>query len=204
MGVLVWPAVVLILGLVALFIFKKPLERLIDRTQKVSKSDLETGQAIQRASEQTPVSKANELLKEFDNALLVKREAEIREWLDKAQFPPGGDRERVLIRHLAGLTVIMIFEKIYFQIWGSQIAVLQFLNSSGPTGVQPDFLRPWFEQAAAREPEAYTGDTLERWLSFLESFFLITRAGNNVVITLEGREFLKYIIHQRYTLYKRG
>jgi len=117
---------------------------------------------------------------------------------------PGPDRERVLIRHLAGLMVVMMFERVYSLIWGSQIGVLQFLNSAGPAGVSAEFLRPWFDQAVAREPDAYAGDTLERWLSFLESNALISRQGSNWVITLEGREFLKYIIQQGYVLHKRG
>lgn len=204
MNFLAWPAVALILCLVAIFTFKKPLERLIDRTQKVGKSGLETSQAIQTDSEQHTVSKAEQLLKEFDNALLAKREAEIQQWLEQAQLPTGGDRERVLLRYLAGLSIVTTFEKIYSLIWGSQIGVLQFLNSAGQVGVEPEFLRPWFEQAAAREPETYAGDTLERWLGFLESNLLIAKAGPNVVITLEGREFLKYLIHQGYNLYKRG
>ena len=51
---------------------------LLIRTQKVSKSGIETGQAIQAASEQKLVSKADQLLKEFNNALLVKRETELQ------------------------------------------------------------------------------------------------------------------------------
>ena len=74
---------------------------------------------------------------------------------------PGPDRERVLIRHLAGLMVVMMFERVYSLIWGSQIGVLQFLNSAGPAGVSAEFLRPWFDQAVAREPDAYAGDTLD-------------------------------------------
>jgi hypothetical protein len=204
MELLAWPGVALVLGLVAIFTFRKSLERLIDRTQKVGRAGIEAGQAIQQAGEQKPVSTADELLKDFDNALLVKREAEIRTMLDGAKLPSGGDRERVLIRYLAGASLTMTFETVYARIWGSQISALQFLNEAGANGVDSDLLKPWFEQAAAREPQAYAGDTLERWLGFLESFSLIAKSGSVVVITLEGREFLKYVIHQGYTLYKRG
>jgi len=188
---------------VAIFTFKKPLERLIDRTQKVSKAGLETAQEIKEAGRQQAVSKAEELLKEFDNSLLVKREDDIRQWLEKAELADGGERERVLIRHLAGLSLITQFERIYSLIWGSQIGVLQFLNSA-PAGVESESLHPWFEQAAAREPEALANDTPDRWLGFLESASLIMTVDGRVVITLEGREFLKYVIHQGHTLYKRG
>jgi hypothetical protein len=204
MEFLAWPVVALILGLVGMFSFKKPFERLIDRTQKVSKAGIEAGQAIQQTAEQKPVSTADELLKDFDNALVLKREAEIRQMLDNAKLPSGGDRERVLIRYLAGASLIMTFETVYSRIWGGQIGLLEYLNSAGSEGVAVPVLRSFFDGGAAREPSMYAGDTFERWLGFLESFSLILRRGESMSITLEGREFLKYIIQQGYSIYKRG
>jgi len=204
MNYLAWPLVVFILGIITIITFKKSIERLIDRTQKVSKSGLETSQTIQIIGDKHTLSKAEQLLKEFDNALIVKMEHEIVEWLEKAEVKSSDEREKVLIRYLAGLTVTALFEKVYSLIYGSQIGVLQFLNSAGSKGVEINFIQPWFEQAAAREPEWYSGDTPDRWLSFLEVYQLITKTNTNIVITLEGREFLKYIIHQGYSLYKRG
>jgi hypothetical protein len=204
MELIVWPAIVLILGLVCIFAFKKSLERLIDRTQKVGKGGLEAAAAIQAAEGQQPASKAEEVLKEFDNELVVKREEEIQQWLQGFRLKTTEDRERVLIRHLAVLSWVKVFEKVYSLIWGSQLGVLQFLNSVGPGGADTGVVRPWFDQAAAREPNLYAGDTPERWLGFLENQGLIQKAGPNVAITLEGREFLKYIIHQGYPLYKAG
>ena len=78
MQLLAWPVVVLILGIIVILVFKKPLERLIDRTQKVGKGGLEAGSAIQIAPDQQRPSRGDELLRQFDNALLVKREVDIR------------------------------------------------------------------------------------------------------------------------------
>ena len=78
MQLLAWPVVVLILGIIVILVFKKPLERLIDRTQKVGKGGLEAGSAIQTAPDQQRPSRVDELLRQFDNALLVKREVDIR------------------------------------------------------------------------------------------------------------------------------
>lgn len=82
------------------------------------------------------------------------------------------------------------------------MAALQSVNSVGTVPVE--FLRPWYEQAAARETELYRGYSFGEWLSFLQSSALIVRAGDNVSISLEGREFLKYLLSQGYGLYKRG
>lgn len=103
---------------------------------------------------------------------------------------------------LPALALAQGFERAYTLIWGSQISALQFLNSAGTVPVQ--FLRPWFDQAAAREPEVYKGYTFDQWLGFLQASALVLRSGENVGISLEGREFLRYLLQQGYTLYKRG
>ena len=147
-------------------------------------------------------SPADELLKEFDNALLVEREKFVRAELERLHIDPGSDRERILIRLLAALSLVQAFERTYTLIWGSQISVLQSLNSAG--SVRVDLLRSWYDQAAAREPGLYDGYKFENWLGFLQMNLLILRSGECVTISLEGREFLKYLLHQGYTLYKRG
>jgi hypothetical protein len=114
----------------------------------------------------------------------------------------GPDRERILIRLLAGLAVVQGFERTYTLIWGSQIFALQFLNSAG--SVNSDLLRPWYDQAAAREPDLYAVYSFDQWLGFLQVSLLVLRAGDTVSISLEGREFLKYLLHQGYSLYKGG
>ncbi|MFH1861833.1 MAG: hypothetical protein ABH878_03380 [bacterium] len=204
MEFIVWPCVVLILVIVVIFAFKKPIERLIDRTQKVSKAGLETGQTIQSTSENPSMSKTNELLKVFDNTLLIQRETEIREFLNNAKLTNNCEREQVLIRYLAAFTVTMIFEKVYYVIFGSQLSVLMELNSAGEKGIKKEFLFTLFEKAQANYPELYTENTVDRWLGFLESFSLISQEDDNIMITIQGREFLTYIIRQGYRLDKGG
>ena len=201
---LAWPAVVLLLGLVAIFHFRDPLTRLLDRTKKVGKTGLETVGSSQEGEIQVKPSAGEELQKLFDNQLLVQRETFIRTELDRLGIAPGNDRERLLVRLLAAATIAHSFESAYFVIWGSQIAALQFLNSAGVSGVDAALLRPWYDQAAARDPERYQGYSFDQWLGYLQGNLLILRQGNHVAITLEGREFLKYLLHQGYFLYKPG
>jgi len=201
MEALAWPAVVLILGLIAIFVFRSPLTRFLDRAQKISKTGIETSGAQDTGVVVRP-SPADDLLKQFDNALLVQRETFIISELDRLKIGPGGERERVLIRLLAGFSIIQAFEKAYMLIWGSQIAALQSLNSSG--SIDAELLRPWYDQAAAGETELYAAYTFEQWLGFLQRNSLIIWDSGRVQITVEGREFLKYLLHQGYSLYKRG
>ncbi|MBI2152757.1 MAG: hypothetical protein HYU24_03505 [Candidatus Rokubacteria bacterium] len=202
MEFLAWPVVALILGIVAIFVFKQPLTRFLDRAEKIGKGGIQAATGAQTGGMEVKPSPADELLKAFDNALLVQREKFITAELERLHIGPGSDRERVLIRLLAALSLVQSFERTYTLIWGSQISALQFLNSAG--AVRPDLLRPEYDQAAAREPALYAGYTFDQWLHFLEVNLFILRSADTVTISLEGREFLKYLLHQGYTLYKRG
>src|SRR3989338_9526127 len=100
MEFLAWPAVALILGIVAIFVFKLPLTRFLDRAQKIGKSGIEVGAGAQVSGVEVKPSPADELLKAFDNALLLEREKFIRTELERLHIDSSPDRERVLIRLL--------------------------------------------------------------------------------------------------------
>jgi hypothetical protein len=201
---LAWPFVTLILGGTGLFLLRRPLGNLIDRTRKIGKVGLEAAAATQEEAAEAKPKSADEFLKIFDNALLVQRETFIRTEIDRSGVAQGAERERVLIRLLAAAAIIQTFERTYVYIWGSQITALQFLNSAGAEGVDDDLLRPWYDQAAAREPDRYGAYNFDQWLGFLQANLLVLRNEGRVNITLEGREFLKYLLHQGYSLYKGG
>ncbi len=202
MEFLAWPAVVLVLGVIAICVFRQPITRFLDRAQKIGKSGIEAAASAQASGVEVKPSPADELLKAFDNALLLEREKFIRTELERLHIDSNPDRERVLIRLLAALALVQTFERTYTLIWGSQISALQFLNSAG--SVRVDLLRPWYDQAAAREPELYSTYTFGQWLGFLEASLLIARTGDSAAISVGGREFLKYLLHQGYALYKLG
>lgn len=82
--------------------------------------------------------------------------------------------------------------------------MLQFLNTLGAAGTDAAAVRPWYSLAAGREPRIYETYSFDQWLGFLQSHQLVIRNGDVVAITLEGREFLKYLLHQGYSLYKAG
>ncbi len=204
MEFLAWPSVILILGLTALFLFKRPLERFLDRAQKISKGGIEAGLPTQTQRKEVEPSSADEFMKLFDNALLVQREQWIRNELEKMLGSSQTEREKILIRLLAANSIVQHFEETYRVIWGSQLGALEFANTAGASGLEKDFLRTWYNQAVARQPLWYQNYTFEQWLGFLYTSQLLLAIGDKVVITLEGREFLKYILHQGYTLYKPG
>jgi hypothetical protein len=118
---LAWPAVVLVLGVVAILVFREPITRFLDRAQKIGKSGIEATASVQAGGVEVKPSPADELLKAFDNALLLEREKFIRTELERLNINSSPDRERVLIRLLAGLSLAQFFKRT---------SLLSKLNSS--------------------------------------------------------------------------
>lgn len=203
MEFLAWPAAVVILGIAAMLFFRKPLTQFIGRAIEMGPKGIRAGSpTAQEVGTAVRPSPADELLRAFDNALLVQQENYIRAELERLNITQVTERERVLIRLLAAVAIVSAFERTYSLIWGSQLGLLQFLNSAGT--VAADVLRLSYDLAAATEPEFYRNYSFDQWLGFLQQSLLIARADNAVSITLQGREFLKYLLHQGYSLYKRG
>lgn len=199
--ILVWPLVVVILGL----IFKKSIERLIDRTTKVSKSGLVAANKPQEAVESPKASNVNEFLKKtFDNALLVELEDILKKQVDALNPTSHEERERLLMKLLASILILSIFDSTYYLIYGSQITALQHLNNFRGDNIPTTELKLFYDAAKNVDPQFYRNYSFDSWLKFLESSLLIKYEGKNVAITIRGKEFLKYLVDQGYTFLKKG
>lgn len=84
----------MILGLVAMFVFRQPLSRLIDRTRRITKKGLEADAQPQDGKLKITPYAAEELQRLFDNALLVKRENQVRTELERLGFRDQTEREK--------------------------------------------------------------------------------------------------------------
>ena len=190
--VLAWPAVVLIVALVALFLFRAPFAALITRTKKVGKSGLETfdGQPPQPTEEKKGV---DEFFRGFDSPLLVEAEQLIITDLKERKIETPGDRERMLIRALASTNIVLHFERVYGLLWASQLACLRYLNPR-QEGTEVTELIPLYELGKAEYPSWYENYPFDRWFGFLRSFNLVLERDSRIFITVAGREFLKYLV----------
>ena len=199
-----WPIAVIVIAVVAMLIFRKPLERLLDRIKKIGTTGIDT-----TASEQTTAksevgpSAADEFAKLFDNQLLVQREKSIRAALTPTVGPDYTSQEETLLRIIAAQAIKLQFEMTYRSIFGSQLNALQTVNPS-PDGVELQIFETLYNQAAELNKAMYADYSFEQWLEYMEHQSLVIRKDDKVCITLDGREFLQYLIHQGYTLYKYG
>ncbi len=217
MSAFAWPVCVcltiLILGLVILTRHHEAIGRFIDRTKHIGKAGVTTSDSTALAT-QTEVkdlaakpSAADELLKTFDNQLLVEQEKLITDFLKEKNIQSSAERERVLTRYLASSYLINRFEGIYSGIYGSQLRALEMLNQSAPNGLPFAAVKAWYEVGKGTYPSLYgeNGEyTFEMWLSYMRRNTLVTTIDTNVHATVFANEFLKYIIQSTYTMDKRG
>jgi hypothetical protein len=204
-----WPVVVLVFGIVFIFAFYGPIGRFLDRASRIGPQGVETGSATAQEKslqrEQTSESlssQADEFLRLFDSKMLLEAEGAVRADLAKRNITNPGERERVLVRLVAAAGAGFVFERIYNQIFGSQIKALQALNASA---LPRDGIEPFYRAAKAENPNFYSNYSFDQWFNFMVSHTLIAMMdGNTVGITVRGREFLKFLIQEAHILNKAG
>ena len=201
-NILAWPVAAILIALA----FRAPLAQLFFGTGVFGKRHTEPTPTDQKDVPEAPT--AEEQIKQTQAHLnpLVERWTQIiRQQLTNAEpllKNLGVDKETALLQALAASNLQGHFERTYNVIWGSQIAVLQQLNTLND--VEEVALKSIYENARALYPALYSGDSFERWLAFLESQVLIERKDGRVSITQEGVEFMKYIIDRKYNAAKLG
>lgn len=196
----VWPIAVIIIA----WLFRRPLVRFLDRVRNIKTTGVEVAAGEQdTAKTELGPSVADEFARLFDNQLLIEREDTIRTELARIVGADETQKEKFLIRVIAAQAIRQQFEATYQSIWGSQLTALQIANTT-LDGVQLRTFETLYNQAVSQYKDLYTNYSFERWLAFMESQILSLRKDDKIYITLTGREFLKYIIHQGYTLYKHG
>ena len=187
---LAWPTVGLLLGLIALGLFRRELSLLIGRTRKVGK-DLVAfhGQSAQVQDEPKAVE---EFFNSFASPAVLETEKNLLQDKIIREAAPGPDREKVYLRALAAALVTMQWERCAGIIWGSQVAALNYLNVKG-TSDMTDLVQ-FYDKGKTEFPERYGNYPFQNWLAFLENFALIGRKESHVWITVNGREFLKHFV----------
>jgi len=186
-----WPIALVVLGVVALLIFRRDIAALIGRTKKVSKEGLETYEH-QPAPPSAEKKGAEEFFKSYDNPLLLEAEQIIEKDLRQRAIE-GADREKTLIRALATANITQHFERLYNMIWASQLSCLRYLNPRG-LGAERGELIPIYEASKTLYPDLYKDYSFDQWLGFLQRMNVVTERERRLFITVAGREFLKYLI----------
>lgn len=202
-GWLVMGGVVLILGLVALFMFRNEIAGMLNRTRSIGNGAVRIDPAQQGAVvEKDPQIEAEKLIREVHSDLIQEAEEHLTKELNKRGLS-GDPALRVAIRYASANWIMLDFERIYRLIWGSQLNLLSYLNTQRQ-GHPREAFRLFYTPAANLYPEAYEHMSYDQWLAFLLDNLLLREDDRQLRITVKGCEFLTHLAKVGYTLDKVG
>jgi hypothetical protein len=193
-----WAAAVVAIVVISFFVFRsewsaifKAFAGLLNKTKKFGLGGIEAqdNPAPPSADERRA---ADEFFRNFEEPMLREQERIIREDLDRRRIANADDKERALIKSLALCQVVALFDRIHSSIWGSQFRLIRHINER-PRGVTQADIDSVYEAAKAAYPQIYEHYTLPQWLGFIDSYALLTKEGDNFLISIRGRSFLQFV-----------
>jgi hypothetical protein len=194
MEYLAWPAVGLILGLVFLLMFKRNIGGCIDKIQKVERMGVSLGTEQTQTVSETKSSGFQEMMDSVSSQLLRQQEANIRDALKAKGITNEQETVKVLTRAVASASLVLRWEQIDRILFGSQLNALVAINANS-LGLSIQQLKGFYDAAVQQFPAVYKTYRLEQWLQFLENQKLITKGGNGFQITIDGKEFMAWLVH---------
>ena len=118
-----------------------------------------------------------------------------------ANLPTDREKYETLLKYSTTLYIIKTFETLYNTIWGSQLQLIQNLNSVGVA--DNGILSHYYDYAKTQYPDAYDKYPIEDWTKFLIEYQLMRRVDSeHVEITTVGIDFLKFLVDTRKNLLK--
>lgn len=183
--ILIWPGVVIMLGLT----FKDDLKKLIPRILKAGPTGVEFD-----AQKQVVASTFTGELREIPGVVRTNTIAALEKKIhgELQVFNPEAHVD-LLVRHLAQAQLQTAFERIYGIMFGSQIAGLRALVDAGGTVSRLDGVRFFNEQVESRPDLKNLRSNFDEWLRYLIRSGLVVDDGTKLSITDFGRDFLLYL-----------
>mgnify|MGYP003109586545 CR=1 FL=1 len=185
-----WPVVVII----AILLLIKPIKNLINRVTKVG-----YGNKSIEANQQTATKKIEEKeISEIDRVIGLFRPETIEMFVNAIEKETKieklkNDNEKIerLKNYSTIIYIMRHFDSIYSAIFGSQIRILERLNTLQPES--RDSLKFYYESAKKHNPKFYENYPYEDYLNFLINFMLIREDNGIIQLTILGVDFLKYL-----------
>jgi hypothetical protein len=191
--VVVWPVAIVIICYIFMRIFRPSIEALLGRVREIGPSGLKATPNQVQGSADVKKMPIDELMKEFENPLLKEREVAIHNDLDKRGISNDADKLRFLTRYLAVTQLSLTFEIVYQLIWGSQIYILEHLNTIRMGDSSVNIKENFYDDAVKRYPAYFTNYSYENYIGFLKNSGFVTEQNGNLLITTAGVEFLQYL-----------
>jgi hypothetical protein len=202
---LIWPVIVLLLGIFLISILRKPLVRLIDRITNIDKTGIRAAAQDTATAkvEQKQLIPSRDLMEVGFTPVIRDQENLLKNYLANIQFNSADEREALLLRALARSQVNAQFDRTSMLIYGSQLELL-VEASSRPAGISEEEVRMKFEHVKAADPVFHEQTTLDPYRGFLLNSGVLSVEGDRLKITPFGKDFLKFLVDNGLTHRRRG
>lgn len=195
--VLIYPVIIV----ATLFYYRKNFTSFIDRLWKLKfpGGELEAEKQIEAQElEKTEPMSIKELEDLFDDGDLVQNVKENYEKILEDTKKSNEETINNLLNEIAIRDLVIDFEKIYKVIFGSQISLLQHLNTKGFSGDTRVYLESFFQTVKNIWPILKDWN-LDQYLGYLITKSLIDTSQGTYKITDRGKSFLSYVFNSGYT-----
>lgn len=201
MELFAWPIAAVIIACSFMLIFKKQIASFLSRVREVGRSGIKAAHQEPQPPTEATTPSASDLLSAPSNPLIAQRETEISADLTSKGIADSADAVRLLARQLAIAQISLAFEFLDNVIWGSQVDLIHFLNGF-PSGVSLEELKPFYDSAAIKYPDAYKNYPFEGYVKFLVNSALIVEQNDRYLITSFAREYLVYLAMMGRTVFR--
>jgi hypothetical protein len=205
LDVLKWPLLVIFF----LVIFRKPIIAFINRLTKIGRGNLSLvadGDTHQQKGNpekpQASVSLVDKGLGLFQSETIGYFHQLVMKETDLSNIAEESSQVERLSNYATILYIYKYFDSIYYVIYGSQLQILQQLNTFAVE--TRETLKRFYDAAVTQNPAIYANYTYESYLAYLLSYQLILDAGTQIRITYFGADFLKYIVATNKTMNRIG
>ncbi|HEX2787663.1 MAG TPA: hypothetical protein VHP32_07135 [Ignavibacteria bacterium] len=216
--IIIWPLLVLILFIIFIFLFYKPIKSLITRVKTIKGGNygIET---IDSVEEKIKLQEKSELPNKMTDISLsvdkdglskISKSEELEKVLNlfsdetRSFFQTSiqnetelnsisDDKEKIdtLFKYSEVVYIKYLFGNIYQAIFGSQIKLLRHLNSA--TNETIDSVKTFYDEAVSKNPNLKSYP-YENYIEFLSNVELVNVLNKKISITTRGRDFLKYVV----------
>lgn len=186
-----WPFVVLI----SIFILKDKLSSIFSGGIKSAKhGDTE----VQFFEGKQPVKPEETEQQDLQHLIPVDPtglRGEVEERIQSQLTQINNDNEKIdiLVKNLAQQQISNAFEKVYYNIFGSQIRLLEFLAVQTDGKSDAETLNKFFETTKKDNPDIFKEWEFSDYMNFLVNWELVKNENNEWSITHNGRAFIIYI-----------
>ena len=191
-----WPISIIIL----ILILKKPIVNILDKLRKanIKGNTFEFEKQAVQSSSKLEATSVNIPIPTDSAGVLQDFEKLIRRDLTTANIQDSGEKENILISHLAATQLNAAYERAASTIFGSQVDLLRSLNSTAsPSDISS--LKLFYDNAALKYPDYYKNYDFEAYVNYLLNMALINEIDSKYSISRFGIGFLVFITEKGLT-----